>query len=32
MPHEAIKRGGTNKVLPLNDLAAEALRIYHQQK
>ena len=32
MPQEAIKHGGTDKVLPLNDLADEALRLYRLQK
>ena len=32
MPQEAIKRGGTNKVLPLDALADEALRLYRLQK
>jgi two-component system chemotaxis response regulator CheB len=30
MPHEAIKMGGINKVLPLDKLAEESMRIYRQ--
>ena len=32
MPQEAIKHGGTDKVLPLDGLADEALRLYRLQK
>ena len=32
MPHEAIKRGGVAKVLPLESLADEAMRIYRMKK
>jgi two-component system chemotaxis response regulator CheB len=31
MPQEAIKRGGVFKVLPLEDLANEAMRIYRMK-
>ncbi|HVN72465.1 MAG TPA: chemotaxis response regulator protein-glutamate methylesterase [Desulfomonilia bacterium] len=30
MPHEAIKLGGVDRVLPLNSIAAEVMRGYHQ--
>lgn len=30
MPHEAIKLGGVDKVLPLPSIAVEVMRIYHQ--
>jgi len=32
MPQEAIKRGGASKVLPLDSLAEEAMRIYRMQR
>ena len=27
MPHEAVKQGGVNKVMPLQNIAAEVLRL-----
>jgi two-component system chemotaxis response regulator CheB len=29
MPHEAVKQGGVNKILPLQNIAAEVLRLCH---
>ena len=31
MPQEAIKKGGVGKVLPLDNLAEEAMRIYRRK-